>query len=51
MLTNYIKLSYVYVKFQAAIEVAHLQQPANWSILNRTLDDDDDDDDDDDLFL
>ena len=37
MLTCYIKLSYVYVKFQVAIEAAHLQKPANRSILNGTL--------------
>ena len=36
-LTSYIKLCYVYVKFNEPIKVAHLQKLANQSILNDAL--------------
>ena len=36
-LMSYIKLYYVYVKFNEPIKVAHLQKLANQSMLNGTL--------------
>ena len=36
-LTSYIKLCYVYVKFNEPTKVAHLQKLANQSILNDAL--------------
>ena len=36
-LMSYIKLCYVYVKFNEPIKVAHLQKLANQSMLNGAL--------------
>ena len=36
-LMSYIKLCYVYVKFNEPIKVAHLQKLANQSMLNSAL--------------
>ena len=37
ILMSYIKLCYVYVKFNKPIKVAHLQKLANQSMLNGAL--------------
>ena len=37
LLVSYIKLCYVYVKFNDAIKLAHLQKLANQAMLNGTL--------------
>ena len=37
VLTSYIKLYYVYVKFNEPIKVAHLQKLTNQSMLNGAL--------------
>ena len=37
ILMSYIKLCYVYVKFDESIKIAHLQKLANQSMLNGAL--------------
>ena len=36
-LMSYVKLCYVYVKFNEPIKIAHLQKLANQSVLNGSL--------------